>query len=132
MSVALPQTNYKGQGLDCVKDNEDRNLIQDIISVLDKTQHILAGCQVRLQKGHYEIIGNFNAQHTKDWEIFFSDLETIKQINPWRISIVSVAMVANVPQLRVVVIPHSERIVIHETDILRVTKKRRWLDYFSF
>ena len=129
MASALPQTNYKG--LECVKDNEDKNLIQDVLSVLDKSQRIIGSCQVRLKKGHYEIIGTIHQQHLSNWEIFFSDMESIKQLNPWRIAIVSVGMVENAPQLRVVVIPHTERIVIHETDVIRITKKRRWIDFLT-
>lgn len=120
-SETLPSNTYS---LDGVKE-EDKNLVQDVLDLLLHTQKHCKSWFVHPYKTHYEILGSIDKQAT-DWEIFFDDLELIRQLNIVRIPLISVRMFGEIPQIKVRIIPHSERIVVHATDILRVEKKRKW------
>ena len=110
---------------------EDKNLIQDIISLLDKLQQpkrLCKGWVVNPEKTYYEVIGNIDTTNdaSGEWEVFLDDMDLIRQLDPYRIPSISLRMNGTTPQIKIRVIPRSERVVIHSTDILRVQKKRRF------
>jgi hypothetical protein len=124
-SAILAPSNYL---VDDVKD-EDKNLIQDILSMLETTQPYCKNWQVSLKKTFYEITGTIDSK-SNDWIIFFNDIDTIRQLNFSRIPVISVGQVGSVIQIRIHVIPHSERVVLYQTDVIRIQKKRKWYDLF--
>lgn len=110
--------------IDKVKE-EDKNLVQDILNLLEHTQKACKSWIVTPLKGHYEIVGS--VENTDgEWEIFLDELDQIRQLDMFRIPLVSVKWCANIPQIKIRVIPRSERVVIHSTDVIRVQKKRKW------
>ena len=118
------------ESLDGVKE-EDRALVNDVILLLGKLQHpkvLCKGWNCNPFKGYYEVIGKIDTSHV-DWEVHFDDLELVRKLDLFRIPTVSVRISGGNPQVRVRIIPRSERCVIQTQDILRVERKRKWYDF---
>lgn len=115
--------------LDLIKE-EDRNLIQDILSVVKKVFVHCKSWNINTSEKRYEIILSMDCQKNNN-EFHVDDLNLIKNLDNWRIPIVTVRFFSAVPQIKIVVIPRSERIVIQDMDILRIQKRRKFWDFSS-
>lgn len=109
---------------------EDKNLLQDILNV---SKHLFKDSKswiVNPNDDNYEIIVSFDT-NIPTVEIFVEDLFTLKELDNWRISNISVRLNAKIPQIRIIVIPRSKRVIVQQTDIVRIQKKRRFFENSS-
>ena len=121
------------QNLDGVKE-EDRMLVQDVIDLIGKLQHpkvLCKGWVCNPFKNYYEVVGKIDTAQDDDWEVFHDDLDLVRQLDVFRIPAVSVRMSGSNAQIRVKIIPRSERVVFETHDIVRIQKKRRFWDFLT-
>jgi hypothetical protein len=108
---------------------EDRALIKDVIALLECLQHPNKLCKcwtVQTLDQSYEVLATVNTA-AAETEIFLEDLQTLQQLDPLRITSVSVRHVNGVPQIKLRVLGAAERVCVYTTDVIRVIKKRRLL-----
>ena len=107
---------------------QDRPLVRDVISVLHAMQNPLQVCKgwsVGLVGVNYEITGSIDTK-TGEWEIFYEDLDLLRQLDYARVGPVSVRGSGAAVSVRVKVTAKSVPVMITQTDILRVQKRTRW------
>ena len=107
---------------------QDRPLVRDVISVLHAMQNPLKVCKgwaVSLVGTNYEITGSVDTK-AGEWEIFYEDLDLLRQLDYARVGPVSVRGSGAAVSVRVKVTAKSVPVMITQTDILRVQKRTRW------
>jgi hypothetical protein len=115
---------------DIVK-TEDQALIKDVISVLSSLQHPNNICKkwtVSLKPvkvTQYEVTGLIDTKNGT-WQVSYTDLDMIRQLNYARVGPVSVRGTGNSVDITVTVTSMTERAMVTECDIIRVHKKSRW------
>ena len=122
VTVAMPDP-----ALDDVQ-AQDRPLVRDVISVLHAMQNPLKVCKgwtVTLVGVNYEVTGSIDTR-TGEWEVFYEDLDLLRQLDYARVGPVSIRGIASSVSVRVRVTAKSVPVMITQTDILRVQKRTRW------
>lgn len=112
---------------------DDRILVRDVISVLQALQHPLKLCKdwhVRPISSSsktvgYDICATLETSSC-DWQVQFSDLDLIKQLDYARVGNISVRGVGPTVQIQVNVAAKSVPVMVTQTDIIRVQKRHRW------
>ena len=112
---------------------EDRNLVRDVLSVMHvfyRKNGLLKDWQVRVlnnltQITAYEICTTIDTQPNGDWEVQFSDLEMIRELDFARIGPIRVRGTGSSAQLVVYVNSKLVPMMVTHTDIIRVSKKRK-------
>ena len=110
---------------------EDVNLIKDIISLLSGLQHPDKICKkwnillrpTRFKQ--YEVTGLIDTREGS-WQVDYSSLDLIRQLNYSHITNVSVKGTAGNVEISVIVTSLTERALVTECDVIRVRKRTRW------
>lgn len=104
---------------------DDRNLVHDVLSLLRYSHKQVKTWIVSPQQKWYDVVVTLDTKNG-DWEVFYDDLDLVRQLDVFRIPIVSVRTSGGLPQIRVQVMRKSERVVMQTTEVIRVYKKRKW------
>ena len=111
---------------------DDRNLVREVLSIMHvfyKKNGLLKDWQVRVltnltQITAYEVCTTIDTQPNGDWEVQYSDLEMIRELDFARIGPIRVRGTGSSAQLVVYVNSKLVPMMVTHTDILRVSKKR--------
>lgn len=132
-SESVPMQAYvEDPVIDDLVKPEDQALVKDVISMLSGLQHPNNICKkwaVTLKPvkvTQYEITGLVDTK-SGTWQVSFTDLDMIRQLNYARIGPVHVKGTGTSVEISVTVTSNSERAMVTECDIIRVYKKSRWL-----
>jgi hypothetical protein len=110
---------------------EDQALVKDVISMLSALQHPNNICKkwtVNLRPvkvTQYEVTGLVDTK-SGTWQVSYADLDLIRQLNYARIGPVLVRGTGGSVEISVTVTSLTERAMVTECDIIRVSKKARW------
>jgi hypothetical protein len=110
---------------------EDQALVKDVISMLSALQHPNNICKkwtVNLRPvkvTQYEVTGLVDTK-SGTWQVSYADLDLIRQLNYARIGPVLVRGTGSSVEISVTVTSLTERAMVTECDIIRVSKKARW------
>jgi hypothetical protein len=112
---------------------DDRNLVREVLSIMHvfyRKNGLLKDWQVRVltnltQITAYEICTTIDTQPNGDWEVQFSDLEMIRELDFARIGPIRVRGTGSSAQLVVYVNSKLVPMMVTHTDIIRVSKKRK-------
>jgi hypothetical protein len=112
---------------------DDRNLVREVLSIMHvfyRNNGLLKDWQVRVltnltQITAYEICTTIDTQPNGDWEVQFSDLEMIRELDFARIGPIRVRGTGSSAQLVVYVNSKLVPMMVTHTDIIRVSKKRK-------
>ena len=115
---------------------DDRTLVRDVLCVLQTIQQpnrLLKEWHVRLlttptQTMGYEISTTVDSSKSGEWEIQFSDLEILKQLDFARVGPISIRGVGPCTHLVVNITAKSVPVMVTEIELqrLRVKKRSRW------
>lgn len=114
---------------------DDRGLVRDVLTLLQTMQHPTRICKdwhVRAitntsKTVGYEVSATIDTSKSVDWEIHFSDLEILKQLDVARIGQISIRGTGASFHLQVYVTARSVPVMLTQVDIIRVQKRHRWL-----
>ena len=113
---------------------DDKGLVRDVLSMLQILQHPTRICKdwhVRVVTNSsktigYEVTATIDTSKSPDWEIQFSDLEIIKQLDIVRVGQISVRCTGATSHLQVYISSRSVPVMLTEVDIIKVRKLHRW------
>lgn len=114
---------------------DDKGLVRDTLTVLQalqKNKKILKDWHVRVltntvQTTGYEISANIETTQKTEWEVHFSDLEIIKQLDFARVGPISLRGIGNTIQIKIHIIAKCMPVMVTDIDIVRLKKRTRWL-----
>jgi hypothetical protein len=110
---------------------EDRALVKDVVSLLYALQHPGQICKSvtvapsKTNTKQYEVCGLVDVK-SGCWQVSYGDLDLIRQLNYSHIGPISVKGTGTTVQICVVVTSLSERAMVTEYDVIRVTKRAKW------
>ena len=112
---------------------DDRNLVREVLSIMHvfyRKNGLLKDWQVRVltnltQITAYEVCTTIDTQPNGDWEVQYSDLEMIRELDFARIGPIRVRGTGSSAQLVVYVNSKLVPMMVTHTDIIRVSKKRK-------
>jgi hypothetical protein len=110
---------------------EDRSLVKDVMSLLYALQHPDQICKTvtvtptKNSTKHYEVCGLIDTKGGY-WQVSFSDLDLIRQLNYSHVGPICVKGTGSMVQLCVTVTSLSERAMVTECDVIRISKKTKW------
>lgn len=110
--------------LDDVHD-DDKALVREVISLLSACS-VCKSWSVNLAGKNYEVCGFIDTKSGNEWEVFYEDLDLIRQLDYGRVGPISVRGTSSSVHLRVRVTARSVPVMVTQCDIIRVQKRRRW------
>jgi hypothetical protein len=130
MSASCTQhhTEITDATLDDVHD-DDKGLVREVISLLSAMQHPCSVCKswsVNLVGTNYEVNGFIDTKSGSEWEVFYEDLDLIRQLDYARVGPISIRGTGASVHVRVRVTAKSVPVMVTQCDIIRVQKRRRW------
>ena len=113
---------------------DDKALVRDCLTVLQalhKNKDILKDWHVRvltnaMNTTGYELSATVKTTEKPEWEIHFSDLDVIKQLDFARVGPISVRGIGNTTQIKIHIISKCVPVMVTEVDIVRLKKRTRW------
>ena len=127
----LMQAYVEDPVIDDLVKPEDQALVKDVISMLSGLQHPNNICKKwavslkPVKTTQYEITGLVDTKNGT-WQVSFTDLDMIRQLNYARIGPVYVKGTGSSVEISVTVTSTTERAMVTECDIVRVYKKTKW------
>ena len=125
-------TEVAEPALDDVR-TEDRGLVKDVIAMLEAMQQPSLLCKgwsvkpgVSPAGAHFYEVSAFIQAKNGEWEVFSDDLDLLRSVDYLRVGPVSVKVTGASAQIRARVLSRAERVMITESDIIRVRKRSRW------
>ena len=130
MSTSSSQhyTDISEATLDEVHD-DDKNLVREVIGILSAMQHPCSVCKswsVNLVGKNYEVNGFIDTKSSNEWEVFYEDIDLIRQLDYARVGPISIRGSGVSVHIRVRVTAKSVPVMVTQCDIIRVQKRRRW------
>lgn len=103
---------------------KDRMVVENIVTLLAESMHLnVTQTAIVRDKQTYKI----TIPMPRETDLSLSDLRQVEAYSPARIMDISVLVRSGSPSLiRCVVNDESAPVLVSETDVLRVTKRRRW------
>lgn len=117
--------------IDDIVKTEDQSLVKDVISMLSALQHPNNICKKwsvvlkPVKTTQYEITGLVDTK-CGAWQVSHADLDLLRQLNYSRVGPVCVKGNGTTVEISVTVTSLSERAMVTECDIIRVSKRTRW------
>ena len=113
---------------------DDKALVRDCLTVLQalhKNKGILKDWHVRvltntMNTTGYDLSATVDTSQKAEWEIHFSDLDVIKQLDFARVGPISVRGVGGTTQIKIHIISKCVPVMVTEVDIVRLKKRTRW------
>jgi len=125
------QTYVEDPVIDDLVKPEDQALVKDVISMLSGLQHPNNICKKwtvslkPVKTTQYEVTGLIDTARGA-WQVSYTDLDLLRQLNYARVGPVAVKGNGTTVEVSVTVTSLSERAMVTECDIIRVSKRARW------
>ena len=110
---------------------EDRALVKDVVSLLYALQHPDQICKTvsvnpsKVSTKHYEVSGLVDTK-SGCWQVSYTDLDLIRQLNYAHVGPICVKGTGSTVQICVTVTSLSERAMVTECDVIRISKRTKW------
>lgn len=108
---------------------EDRATVRNVIYVLHSFKICKSWSALPKDKG-YEVVGMVDSLTCPEIEL--RDLETLKSVDPLRISTITVKMIAGPPftfSVAVFIMRKSEPVVLEEQEVVSIRRKRKFWNW---
>lgn len=108
--------------------HDDQNMVRDVCAVMSviRKELILTNFKITMSGQFYIITADF-PKTALPLELGKAEMDTITDVNPLRVTCVSLVCDVNNVTLKVRVSSVLHPITVTDTSIVRVVKKRRWL-----
>ena len=106
---------------------DDQYLVKDVCAVMAAVRKDVSASEIRVTATGqvYSIVASFNKGATV--EVTKAEMETITDVNPLRVTCVSLVVDGSQTYLKARVCSMDHPITVTETTLVRVIKKRKWL-----